>query len=57
MVVIDETNPAPFDPDTLTSWSEADEKGLQYYIAAEVEPGAVTVKTFVETVQSRCPQT
>ena len=38
VVVIDETQPAPFDPDNLVGWAEADEKGLNYYITAEVGP-------------------
>ena len=37
IVVIDETDPVPFHPEKLGNWSYAEEMGLKYYIAAEVE--------------------
>ena len=38
IIVIDETNPAPFHETSLTNWTKANELGLNYWIAAEVNP-------------------
>lgn len=39
VVVIDETDPAPFHEDSLGNWTVAEEEGLNYWIAAELTPG------------------
>ena len=38
IVVLDETNPVPFHEESLTTWSKAQDLGLKYWIAAEVNP-------------------
>ena len=38
IIVLDETNPVPFHEESLTTWSKAQELGLKYWIAAEVNP-------------------
>ena len=38
IIVLDETNPVPFHEDSLTTWSKAQELGLKYWVAAEVNP-------------------
>ncbi len=39
IVVIDETDPAPFHEENLYNWTQAEEEGVNYWIAAELEPG------------------
>ena len=38
IIVIDETNPAPFHAESLANWTTANELGLKYWITAEVQP-------------------
>lgn len=38
IVVINETEASPFDEKSLHHWDEARERGLRYWIAAEIDP-------------------
>jgi len=39
IVVIDETDPAPFHEENLFDWTMAEKEGVNYWIAAELDPG------------------
>ena len=41
VVVIDETDPAPFHEENLYNWTLANEEGINYWIAAELGPGTI----------------